>query len=98
MTSARHRGPVTPRRRAGRVPVAIAVAAAACGLLAAVAISGPDAAVGKKEQEEERPNVVVVMSDDQHADSMRFMNEVNAELGAGGATFQNSFASFPLCC
>jgi N-acetylglucosamine-6-sulfatase len=98
MTSARHRGPVTPRRRAGRVPVAIAMAAAACGLLAAVAISGPEAAVGKKKQEAPRPNVVVVMSDDQHADSMRFMNEVNAELGAGGATFRNSFASFPLCC
>jgi N-acetylglucosamine-6-sulfatase len=95
MNSARHRGPATPRRRAGRVPVAVAVGAAACGVLAAV-IAGPEAAAGSKKQE--RPNVVVVMSDDQDTGSMRFMDEVIGELGGGGATFQNSFASFPLCC
>jgi N-acetylglucosamine-6-sulfatase len=45
-----------------------------------------------------RPNIVVVMSDDQTVESMRVMAGVNELLARQGATFANSFASFPLCC
>jgi N-acetylglucosamine-6-sulfatase len=45
-----------------------------------------------------RPNIVVVMTDDQTLESMRVMANVNALIGRRGVTFRNSFASFPLCC
>ena len=45
-----------------------------------------------------RPNVLVVMTDDQTVESLRVMTNVRALLGGEGTTFANSFASFPLCC
>jgi N-acetylglucosamine-6-sulfatase len=45
-----------------------------------------------------RPNIVVVMSDDQAVESMRVMSNVNAMLGAEGTTFVDNYVSFPLCC
>jgi arylsulfatase A-like enzyme len=45
-----------------------------------------------------RPNIVVVMADDQTVDSMRVMANVNALLGEQGTTFADNYASFPLCC
>jgi N-acetylglucosamine-6-sulfatase len=45
-----------------------------------------------------RPNVVVIMTDDQTAESIRVMANVKRLIGAQGATFKNSFVSFPLCC
>ena len=45
-----------------------------------------------------RPNVVVVMSDDQTVESLRVMANVRALLQAQGTTFDSSFASYPLCC
>jgi N-acetylglucosamine-6-sulfatase len=85
--------------RATRGVSAALACAAICALGATGWAFGPDAADGaRKKQGPARPNVVVVMSDDQTADSMRFMGAVNAQVGAAGATFANSFASFPLCC
>jgi N-acetylglucosamine-6-sulfatase len=45
-----------------------------------------------------KPNIVVVMSDDQTVESLRVMANVRTLLAAEGTTFSNSFASFPLCC
>ena len=45
-----------------------------------------------------RPNVLVVMTDDQTVESLRVMTNVRALLAAEGTTFANSFVSFPLCC
>jgi N-acetylglucosamine-6-sulfatase len=45
-----------------------------------------------------RPNIVVVMSDDQTVESMRVMANVNTMLGAEGTTFADNYVSFPLCC
>ncbi|GAB2661985.1 sulfatase [Saccharopolyspora gloriosae] len=45
-----------------------------------------------------KPNVVMVMTDDQWLDSMRFMPNVQRILGLGGVTFDEYYASFPLCC
>jgi arylsulfatase A-like enzyme len=83
--------------RVARGISAVAALAVTCGLGAAGWAFAPDAGA-KKQKAPERPNVVVVMSDDQTSDSMRFMNAVNAQVGDAGATFENSFASFPLCC
>jgi len=93
------REPAGTARRA--VPPAAVLALAVTVSLLGIAtaslaqLSGPDSAEAKKKQ---RPNVVVVMSDDQHADSMRFMANVNSQLADNGATFANSFVNFPLCC
>jgi N-acetylglucosamine-6-sulfatase len=105
-TAARRGRPSAPPRRgrppagtAGRaVPpaavLAVALAVAAVGSVAG--LSATDSAEAKKPRQ--RPNVVVVMSDDQTVESMRVMGNVNGRLAEFGVTFANSFASFPLCC
>lgn len=45
-----------------------------------------------------RPNVVVVMTDDQDFRSMWAMPKTRALIGARGTTFQTSLVNFPLCC
>jgi arylsulfatase A-like enzyme len=44
------------------------------------------------------PNFVIVMSDDQAPAMMKALPTVTRELGGGGTTFTNAFASYPLCC
>jgi arylsulfatase A-like enzyme len=57
-----------------------------------------EASPSRLAQTQTRPNVLVVMTDDQALESMRVMSNVNSLLGAQGTTFLNNFASFPLCC
>jgi N-acetylglucosamine-6-sulfatase len=45
-----------------------------------------------------KPNIVVVMTDDQTAESIRFMPRVRELLGEQGTTFTNSLVSYSLCC
>jgi arylsulfatase A-like enzyme len=45
-----------------------------------------------------KPNVLVLLTDDQTIESMRVMSGVRAQLGASGTTFEQSFVSNPLCC
>ena len=44
------------------------------------------------------PNVVVVMTDDQAVDTMGAMPRTRRLIGGRGVTFENSVVSFPLCC
>ena len=46
---------------------------------------------------QKRPNVIVVMTDDQN-DSMEGLPRTVQLLGGRGTTFRNSYVSFPLCC
>ena len=46
---------------------------------------------------QQRPNVVVVMTDDQN-ESMMGLDTTVRLLGGRGTTFDNSYVSFPLCC
>jgi arylsulfatase A-like enzyme len=48
--------------------------------------------------EDDRPNVVVVMTDDQDVASLRVMPAVRRTMARQGTAFTNSFATFPLCC
>jgi len=48
-------------------------------------------------RKQKRPNVVVVMTDDQ-SDSMLGLGGVVKQVGGRGTTFRNSYVSFPLCC
>ena len=45
-----------------------------------------------------RPNVVLVETDDQTLESVRVMANVRRLLAADGATFENHFVSYSLCC
>src|SRR5215210_7163616 len=46
----------------------------------------------------ERPNVLLILTDDQTVESMRVMEKTLRLLGEEGTTFRNSFVSTPLCC
>ncbi|MGH2955157.1 MAG: sulfatase family protein, partial [Solirubrobacterales bacterium] len=68
-------------------------------LAASVALAAAgDAVGGKGKGGKGRPNVVVVMTDDQTLASMEVMPRTRTLIGDAGATFAESFASFPLCC
>lgn len=45
-----------------------------------------------------RPNLVVILSDDQRADSLSSMPTVRSELQGKGITFTNGFVSNSICC
>ena len=76
------------RERAWFSVVVVLVAAAALCAGSVAAAPRPD----------KRPNVVVIMTDDQTVESLRVMKNVKRLLVARGATFENSFVSFALCC
>jgi N-acetylglucosamine-6-sulfatase len=46
----------------------------------------------------ERPNIVVIMTDDQTLESMRVMSGVRRSLASEGTTFDRAFVSNALCC
>ena len=71
----------------------LAAATAALTLSALLAAQSGSSAPGPA-----KPNIVVVMTDDQTVESMRVMANVNTLLARQGTTFANNFASFPLCC
>ncbi|HEV2711486.1 MAG TPA: sulfatase-like hydrolase/transferase, partial [Gaiellaceae bacterium] len=78
------------------VPAAASAALTLSALLALAA--GGGAGVASPQQRASKPNIVVLMTDDQTVESLRVMANVNALLVKQGTTFVNSFASFPLCC
>jgi N-acetylglucosamine-6-sulfatase len=47
---------------------------------------------------EARPNILVLMTDDQTYDSMAVMPKTRALIGERGTTFTRSFANYALCC
>ena len=46
----------------------------------------------------ERPNFVVVMTDDLDERSMADLDGIRDVMGSSGATFENAYVSFSLCC
>lgn len=47
---------------------------------------------------EVKPNILVIMTDDQTVSDMKVLPKTRALLGEQGTTFVNSFVSYPLCC
>ena len=64
--------------------------------LALVALAA--VAVAPASAQPARPNIVLVLTDDQRWDSLRRMPTVQRELVGKGVTFENAFAVNPLCC
>jgi len=88
----------------GRLPRVIAVSALAFLIAAAVAVTTtrrPAAASGTTPPSgaavNTRPNIVILLSDDQPAGLMQ-MAHVKADIGAHGITFSNGYVEDPLCC
>jgi arylsulfatase A-like enzyme len=78
--------------RRGRIALFTAVALS--GVMVPVALtSGPLAAAA-----DPRPNIVMVMTDDQAAVDQRYMPQTTRLIGGTGTTFANAFATEPLCC
>ena len=46
----------------------------------------------------DRPNVLVIMTDDARNDELRFLPHVRHLIGDQGVTFTNTFSPQPLCC
>ncbi len=45
-----------------------------------------------------RPNIIVLMTDDQEPASLKVMKTVRKEMKAKGVTMKHFYANFPLCC
>ncbi len=71
----------------------IAISLAVLAVPAAVAEARPAGA-----GEDNRPNILVVMTDDQAAADVAKMPNVKRLLARQGTTFSNTIDSFPLCC
>lgn len=74
--------------------VAAAVALALAALIAGLAAAGSNAAAGPAL----RPNVIVVMTDDQAPGLIKALPSVQRLIGGRGASFENAIVSYPLCC
>lgn len=71
----------------------IPLTAIAGPLILAVALNAPEASA----QTVVRPHVVVIMTDDQRADTLWSMPKTRALIAARGVTFSNALVSFPVC-
>ena len=88
--------PTRPRRSARRlasVALLAALAPLALSVLALTSRTELTAGAGKA-----KPNVLVVITDDQDVASLRVMRKLRRTLGDGGLSFVNAFANTPLCC
>jgi arylsulfatase A-like enzyme len=68
------------------------------GALAVAAPGTPSASPGQAAAAQSRPNVLVIETDDQTAQSLRFMPNVNSMIVTKGTKFRNNFVNFSLCC
>lgn len=84
----RREAAIAARLVAAVMPVVLVVLAAAPAAPARTAGRGADG----------RPNILVIMTDDQTVADLRHMPNVRRLIGGRGATFTDAIASFPLCC
>jgi N-acetylglucosamine-6-sulfatase len=82
--------------RAALIPAISTLAVS--GALAVAGSGTPAATPSHTAVAQQRPNVLVIESDDQTLESMRVMDNVNSLIGGQGATFKRSFVNFSLCC
>src|SRR3954468_13743002 len=87
---------VVDRRTGRRVSGSLLLTALLCGAIA-LAPGGSEAKKGPAAKQK-RPNIVLVMDDDQSVNLQQFLTKTNAAIGARGVTFDNSFVNYSLCC
>ncbi|WP_413801213.1 sulfatase [Streptomyces iranensis] len=94
-TAAKTERGMTGRRRHSGVSVPTTVLSL---LLLLPAATGCVSVQDEPEAEKKRPNVLMVMTDDQWLESMRVMSKTRKLLGDEGVTFDRYHPSSPLCC
>lgn len=67
-------------------------------LSVAVVVLGAGDQRAAAQAKDPRPNVLMVMTDDQTVEQLKAMRNVRRLLVERGTTFKRNFASFPLCC
>jgi arylsulfatase A-like enzyme len=67
-------------------------------LAVAVATLGAADASAQEADPDERPNVIVLMTDDQAMSDMTPLRQTRRLIGDAGVTFTRSFVSYPVCC
>lgn len=77
--------------------IAAAIAAIALGA-AFVGLPGGSGDGSSASAVSKRPNIIVLLTDDQEFGSMRVMKTVNKEMKRKGVTFKSFYDNFPLCC
>jgi arylsulfatase A-like enzyme len=95
-------------RRAAVWPWVRRTALLCTGIMIAVSGIGAEAQTGSSTSREDRssrsvsssrqPNVLIVLTDDQRAGTLRVMPRTRRWFGRGGTKFSNAFATTPLCC
>jgi arylsulfatase A-like enzyme len=76
---------------------AVALIASAAAITVG-ALAGPTSVPAQGAGPLSHPNVVVIETDDQTAESIKVMNAVRSWIGNRGVTFQDSFVNFSKCC
>lgn len=85
------------RVRAGRVVVVSVVTAALLQTMSAGAVVAPLPAPARAEVAPDRPNVLIILTDDQRG-GMSVMPNTRRHFGREGRRYPNAFATTPLCC
>src|SRR3954449_10271131 len=67
-------------------------------LIAGALLAGPASARPVGAGTGNKPNILVVMTDDQALADLKYMPHVRKLIGAQGTSFTNAVDSFPLCC
>ena len=88
--------PIDSIRRRPRFAAAGAAAGALTVALALALGQGADPAPAKGEQA--RPNIIVLLTDDQEPASMQVMKKVSKQMKRKGVTLKRYYNNFPLCC
>jgi arylsulfatase A-like enzyme len=82
--------------------VVILAAAVALGMVALTASRRPEVAVpdggGDRPGRGDRPNVLVIVTDDARAETVEHMPKTRRWLADGGVTFRQGYATTPSCC
>ncbi|MDP8910874.1 MAG: sulfatase [Actinomycetota bacterium] len=81
-----------------RTIVVYTIVAAGLAAVVSSALLGVSRDASAQAAPERRPNIVLIETDDQTLESMRVMTNTRRLIGGQGVTFDNSFASFALCC
>jgi N-acetylglucosamine-6-sulfatase len=90
---AKLKSPLSHARGQRRRGAAIALAIAGLGLSCWLALSPLLAHAAPS-----KPNVILIVTDDQSLDEISAMPRTNSLIGGQGVTFKNGFISYPLCC
>jgi N-acetylglucosamine-6-sulfatase len=75
---------------------ALLLAGLLCVVVALVPAGGQ--AKQRKQAKPARPNIVLIMDDDQSVNLQQFLTKTNAAIASKGVTFDNSFVNYSLCC